>query len=127
MARFLKEEGVLLTDLIEVDRHGVFEKLGYPSLFQYTTQRLKLSESIAYAFIAVARQSRPVPKLKDAVTEGKISVSQAKRIVSVVEPSNAGMWIENAATHRQRDLERLVAKELSAPMPVCRVRPVGGD
>ena len=127
MARFLKEEGVLLTDLIEVDRHGVFEKLGYPSLFQYTTQRLKLSESIAYAFIGVARKSRQVPKLKEAVTEGKISVSQAKRIVSVVEPSNAEMWIENAATHRQRDLERLVAKELPAPMPVSRVRPVGGD
>jgi hypothetical protein len=101
--------------------------MGYPSLFVYCTDRLKLSESCAYAFISVARKSKTVPQLKEAVTRGTLNVSQAKRIVSVIAPSNAELWIENAAQYKQRELERLVARELPAPLPKEKVRAAGGD
>ena len=125
--RFRREEAILLDCLLEVDRERVFERLGYPSLYAYCTQRLRLSESCAYAFISVARKSKAVPLLKEAVSSGRLNVSQAKRIVSVIEPKSAELWIETAATKTQRDLERLVAAELPAPPLQERVRAVGKD
>jgi len=124
--RYLKEEALLLQAIQEVDLARTFEAFGYPSLFVYCTQRLKLSEATAYAFISVARKAASVPQLKQAVTEGVLNVSQAKRIVSVIDSSNASQWIEMAAASKQRELEREVAARLPAPAPSERVRPAGG-
>ncbi len=124
--RYLREEAALLLAIQAVDRVRVFETFGYPSLFVYCTERLKLSEATAYAFISVARKAAAVPELKQAVTEGVLNVSQAKRIVSVINESNAPQWIEKAATTKQRELEREVAARLPAPAVSERVRPAGG-
>lgn len=123
---FLRQEAILLECVQQVDRGRVFEKFGYPSLFVYCTERLRLSEATAYAFISVARKSVQVPQLSRAVSDGVLSVSQAKRIVSVVEPANVVQWIEKAATTKQRELERAVAAVLPAPALSERVKPVGG-
>ena len=99
---FLHGEGVLVDKIQLVDEHRVFEKLGFASLFSYCVDRLKLSESYCYAFISVARKAKQVPQLKEAVTQGSLTVSQAKRIVSVIKPENASAWIELAQTEKQQ-------------------------
>ncbi len=123
---YRQNEADLLGCIRDVNEGRVFEKLGYPSLYVYCTERLLLSDSVTYAFISVARKSVLVPALSEAVAEGKINVSQAKRIVSVVKPANAEKWIEKAATSKQRELEQAVAAELPAPEAGSRVRSVGG-
>jgi hypothetical protein len=125
--QFLRDEAYLLQCVQEVDRERVFEKLGFPSLFAYVTLRLKLSESTAYAVITVARKAAKVPALQKAVSSGVLNVSQAKRIASVIEPSNASLWIDKAATTKQKELEREVASRLPAPPLQERMRPVGGQ
>lgn len=125
--RFLREEARLLECIQQVDTARVFEALGFPSLFVYCTRRLRFSESLAYAFISVARKAVGVPALKQAVDQGVLNVSQARRIVSVVTPATASDWIAKAATKKQRDIEREVALSLPVTTTRARVRALGGD
>src|SRR5271156_1391299 len=75
----------------------------------------------------VTVRSREVPELKKAVEDGVLSVSQAKRIVSVIEPATASEWIERASTQTQRELEKAVSQAFPEPMPSSRMKRVGGE
>jgi hypothetical protein len=108
--QYLKAESDLIECLQLVESARVFERLGFPSLFRYCMGRLKLSESCSYALISVARASKKVPELKKAVSSGTLTLSQAKRIVSVIDSTNAADWIQTAASLPQRQLEREAAK-----------------
>jgi hypothetical protein len=72
---------------------------------------LHMSESQAGYFHRVAQRARGVPELKEALLSGKISLSQARRIVGVINDSNASEWIEAAQSLKQKELERKVAEE----------------
>lgn len=105
---FKKAEHDLLTVLEEVDSNRVFEKLGYSSLFTYVVGALKIPESYAYALINVSRKAKQIPELKLAIASGDLSVSQAKRITSVITPQNSAEWISKAQNLTQRQLEKEV-------------------
>ena len=124
---FLRNEAVLVETIQLVDEERVFERMGFSSLFSYCVERLNLSASYSYSFISVARKARLVPLLKEAVTDGTLTVSQAKRIVGVIEPANAKTWIDKAAILKQRELEREVAATLPSPAPKEKLRHVGGQ
>ena len=88
-----------------------FLQYGYPSLFQYAVGAWKLTESQAYTFISIARKSREVPELKQAIDNGTLTAGQGKRIVSVITPENKNEWIAKAAEMKQRELEKEIVKE----------------
>ena len=125
--KFRRSEADLLLNIERVDECRVWEKFAYTSLFNYCVKRLKLSESTTSAFISVSRKSKSVPALKEAVVQGTLNVHQAKRVVSIIEPSNAKAWIDKASDMKQRDLEREVAATLPSPSPKERLKPVGGE
>src|SRR5471030_155838 len=125
--KFLRSEADLLVNIQRVDEARVWEKLAYTSVFNYCTKRLRLSESTTSAFISVSRKSSTVPELKEAVVQGTLNIHQAKRIVSVIEPSNAKSWLEKASMLKQRDLEREVAATLPSPPTKGKLRAVGGE
>jgi hypothetical protein len=109
--KFREAESALLEILQLIDDKKVFRELGYSSLFTYAINALKLSESQAYAFIAVSRKAKQIPELKIAIQQGELTVSEAKRITSVITPQNKNTWIEKAKNLTQRDLEIEVVKE----------------
>jgi hypothetical protein len=121
---FRKSESMLLESIIKVERHRVFEKMSFPSVFKYCVEALRLTEGHSYALIGVARKSREVPELKSLIDEGKLHVSNARRIVSVITPENKEVWLEKATTLSQRNLEREVVKENPKALPKERIRPV---
>ena len=108
---YRKLEAELLEILIQMEKSKAFKTLGYPSLFQYATLSLKLSEANSYNFITIARKSIEVPELQRQVVEGSLSVSQAKRVVPVINQTNQDSWISKAITLPQKKLEKLVAAE----------------
>ena len=122
---FKKSDAELLGVLIEVDESREFEKQGYTSLFLYCTQCLKLSESHSQALSSVAKKSREVPELKAKIDQGEIHLSNARRIVSVLNSKNQEVWLSKASSLSQRDLEREVVKD--HPLAAAcneRIRPV---
>jgi hypothetical protein len=106
-----KYEVELLEILEGIDRRKGFMEFGYSSLFQYVVEELGLSEARAYNFISVTRKSREVPALVESIKKGKLSVSKARKISSVLTKSNQDIWITKAEVLSQKLLEREVAKE----------------
>jgi len=107
--RYRGEEQKLISVLQEIEAKRVFKTMGYGSMHEYCVGRLKLSDSRAYELINVSRTCTLVPKVKAAIEAGVVSISAVKRIGKVITQENADLWIEQAATLRQKDLERAVA------------------
>ncbi len=109
-SRYKKAESELLDILDQLDRHRVYLKHGHSSLFLYVVRELGLSESMAYLLITVSRKARQVPELKTLIASGAMTLSNARRITSVLTPQNKAEWLEKATTLTQKQLEKEVAK-----------------
>ncbi len=128
LARTYREsESALLDVLIDLQKRNGFFELSYPSLFIYCTSALKLSEAQACYFSKVAKKSQEVPQLKQAIENGILSLSQARRVVPVITVANSQDWIDKAATLPQRELEREVCAVNPKAMPRENVRIVSKD
>ena len=106
---YKRVEVELMEVLQKIDATCEFRELGFGSLFEYVVQGLKLTEAQSYSLITVARKAKQVPELQFAVESGKISVSQAKRIVPVINEQNATDWIKKVQSLPQRIIEKEVA------------------
>lgn len=108
---YLSCEPMLLETLMGMAEENLFVRLGYTGMWDFLVKEIRMSESQASYFHRVAQRARGIPELKRAVLSGTISLSQARRIVGVIDHSNAKEWIEAARTLKQKDLERKVAEE----------------
>jgi hypothetical protein len=124
---YRKSESELLAILIKVLNHKVYFHMGYTSLFDYTVKELKLSEGTAYHFIGIAKKSKEVPEIKQAIDVGKITISNARRIVSVITPDNKDLWIEKAASLKQRELEMEIVKVHPKEFKKEIIKPIAED
>jgi len=105
-----KIEAELIRVLQQVDECKLHRKLGQPSLFMYATQILGLSESLAYAFITVARKCKQVVELQAAIDSRELSVSKAVRITSSLNAENSRELIDFARSHSSKEIDFEVAK-----------------
>ncbi len=125
--QYRKSEALLLEVLTEIDRKKAYLPLGYSSLFQYCVGALNLSESQSYAFMSVSRKSFEVPELKAAIENNEITLSNARRLVSVITPENQSGWLEKGKTLSQKELEREIVKENPHPPVMESIRPVSAE
>jgi len=107
---FRNTESDLIEVLMKIDEAKVFLALGYSSLYSYALEALDLSEANAYAFSAVAKKSKQIPELKTEIKSGNLSVSNARRVLSVITPQNKMEWIAKAAVLPKIELEKEVFK-----------------
>ncbi|MEK7357429.1 MAG: hypothetical protein AAB250_13335 [Bdellovibrionota bacterium] len=103
-------EKELVVVFYELDQFGGYRFYGAKNLYQYAMKVHKLTESTALNIINVARKSKHVPAIREAVVDGRLSVSTARKIVPVITKENADAWIELAQTEIVRDVERAVAE-----------------
>lgn len=104
-----KSDGYLLRVLEVVSEKELYLDCDLPSLYSYCTRLLQISEGIAYALIAVINRGKEVPELIAAVESGKVSLSKAKKICSVITPKNQKEWIDLARYETSRVIEKCVA------------------
>jgi len=108
--RYKKAESELIDVLEQVENHKVYLHLGCSSLFQYGVQELRLSESVVYNLIAVMRKTKEIPALKDQIQKGNITLSNARKITSVLTNENQIEWLQKASDLTQRQLEKEIVK-----------------
>ncbi len=110
VTRYKKVESDLIEILQKADDHKIYLNFNCKSLHDYTMNVLKLSESVAFNFIVVARKAKEVPELKQIIASGKLSVSKARKITSVLTKANQNEWLRMAVELPQKKLEQEVAK-----------------
>src|SRR5262249_53985260 len=103
---YLQAESELIEVLQQIDRCRCYRELGYKSLFEYSTRGLKLSESVTYNLITIARKSVEVPQLQKMIKDREISVSNARMIAPVLTVENQDSWLSKASTLSKRELEK---------------------
>ena len=108
--RYLVAEADLLEVIIEIDKEKIFEEFGLTHLTPYCVKHLGLSEDVSANFVRVARKSQQVPELKEAIDEGRLSVTKAKAIASVITAENHKAWIDKAQSLSKEKLEKEVTQ-----------------
>ena len=103
-------ETALIGIFQELEKYRTYEQYQMPSLFIYATKMLGLSEATTCMLTSVMRASIKVPELKTAIEEGKITLSNARRIAPVLGTANKSEWLEKAAALPLRKLELELAK-----------------
>jgi hypothetical protein len=127
VGRYFEVEADLIDVLQEAEQSKLYRRLDKRSLFKYATDILKLSDAVAYSFIAVARKAKEVPALKTAIAGKIISVSKANKVVAHLTSENANELIHLAATKSVREVEAEIAKRHPGISKPDRVKYINED
>ena len=121
---YKKSEGALLEILMQIDKHKAYLKLGYPSLHVYCTKALNLTDAQAYTFCGVAKKSIEVPELKAAIDNGELHLTNARRVVPIINSENKSEWLMKATELTQKELEREIKVAFPESIKPESMRPV---
>ncbi len=114
----------LLHHLNEIGRRKLHLDLGYPSLFDYCTRKLKYSSSAAGRRIAAARCVRRFPEVLALLESCELSLCTVAMIEPILNEENIANILPRVQGVPRRDVERVVC-EFRPPVSVRdRIRPV---
>ncbi len=105
----------LIAALREVDARRLYLAEGYSCMFFYCTRRLSLSEQAAYRRIEVARVSRAVPEVLDALQAGALNLTTSLLIAPHLTRDNQRELIAGASFKSKRDVERFISERFGRP------------
>lgn len=104
----------LIDALREVDARRLYLAEGYSCMFFYCTRRLHLSEQAAYRRIEVARMSRAVPQLLEALQSGALNLTTTLLLAPHLTRENHEDLISAASFRSKREVERMLAERFGA-------------
>ena len=105
----------LIVAIREVDARRLYLAEGYSCMFHYCTQRLSLSEDAAYKRIEVARASRDIPAVLDALVTGSLNLTTALLLAPHLTQDNHRDLIGAAGFKSKREVEHLIAGRFGKP------------
>jgi hypothetical protein len=101
---------ILLAYLAEFDARKLYLPAGYPSMYAYCVEELRLSEDAACNRIRAARLAQRFPALFEAVADGRLHLGAIGLLAPYLTPENADELLA-AATHRTKaEIEALLAQ-----------------
>ena len=89
---------VTIQHLDEIERRELYDKRGYPSLFEYAVRELHYSKACAWRRIMVMKLCRAVPGIPDKLRSGELNLTTASQL-------------QNAIEKRARKAARMAARE----------------
>jgi hypothetical protein len=102
----------LIAHLAEFDARELHRGAGFPSLFNYCTEVLRLSEHEAYNRIEVARTVRRFPRVLDMVAAGSLNLTTVRLLAPHLTKKNAAAEVIDRALSAL--LEALARKKFAA-------------
>jgi hypothetical protein len=105
----------LVTHLAEFEARDLHLAAGFPSLFAYCTEVLRLSEHEAYHRILAARTARKHPRILAMLRDGSLSLTTVRLIAPHLTDASAEKLLDSAAGGSKREVEELMARH--APQP----------
>ena len=109
---------VLLAHIAEFDARHLYLPAGYPSMFAYCVENLRLPEEAAYNRISVARTARAFPILFQAIAQGSLHLTSVRMLGPHLRDENVGELVK-AATHLKKvELEAMLAARFPLPEPL---------
>ena len=133
----------MLAHIAEVDARRLYLPAGYPSMYAYCVDELRLSEDAAYKRITAARTARQFPALFSALAEGRLNLSGVVLLAPHLTSGNTVELLGAVAGKSKAEIEELLARRfprsemlpMVETLPAAAARPerqlapgrVGGD
>ena len=76
---------VTIQHLDEIERRVLYDKRGYPSLFEYAVRELHYSKGSAWRRIMVMKLCRAVPGIADKLRSGELNLTTASQLQNAIE------------------------------------------
>src|SRR5574341_1312949 len=112
----------LVAHLAILDERGLHLTEGYPSLFNYCTQALHLSEHAAFGRIAAARAARRFPILLDMLAGGSLTLTTLGLLAPHLTPANRDALLTAARHKSKRQVEELLVQLHPLPAVPATIR-----
>jgi hypothetical protein len=129
LARCARDErgatALLVAHLAEMDARQLHLGAGFPSLFAYCREVLRLSESSTCNRIDVARAARRFPVILERLAEGSLSLASARLLAGHLTGENHRELIAAADGLGKRAVEEMLARRFPRPdvAPLVRKLP----
>jgi len=129
LARERATTAELLAHLAEVDARKLYVPAGYPSMFAYCVEELRLSEDVAYKRIQAARTALRFPVIFSAVAEGRLNLSGVVLLAPHLGEANADEMLAAAAGMTRAGIEEWLARRFprSELLPLVTALPADGQ
>jgi hypothetical protein len=114
----------LLAHIAEVDARKLYVPAGYPSMFEYCVEELRLSEDAAYRRIRAARAARQFPVLFAEAAGGGLHLAAICLLAPHLSRENAGELIAAAKHRKKSEIESWLAGRFPAPEERAVVRAI---
>ncbi len=111
-----KATAELIAVLAQVDRRKLYLGEGFPSLFNYCTQVLHLSEHAAYGRIEAARAVHRFPVVLGHLANGAVTLTTICLLTPLLTADNHEILLAAARHKSRREVEQLVAWRGRSPM-----------
>jgi hypothetical protein len=100
----------LLAHLAEVDARKLYAPAGYPSMFAWCVEGLRLPKDAAYKRIQAARTARRFPAIFSAVADGRLNRSGVVLLAPYLGEANADEMLAAAAGRTRAGIEEWLAR-----------------
>lgn len=128
VARLAAREREATVDLIQAlavfDARQLYLGEGFPSLFAFCTERLRLSEHEAYHRIEAARAARRFPQVLEQLRGGRLTLTTVRLLGPHLTEANCREVLAAAAGKSKREVEVLVAAMAPRPDVPASIRKV---
>lgn len=103
--------------LPEVNRRKLYEKKGFGSIFEFAKKLAGLSEEQVRLTLNLEKRLEEMPKLKELLVTGAVSVNKLARVVSIAAPENEDFLANQVQILSRTALETLVRDEKQNGFP----------
>jgi hypothetical protein len=115
-ARVLRETiAQMVVHLAEMDDRQLHLAAGFPSLYAYCVEVLRLSEDDAYDRIEVARAGRAFPQIFGMLGAGTLSLTTIQLVAPWLTADNHHELLSAAAGRSESEVQELLARRFPQP------------
>jgi 5-methylcytosine-specific restriction endonuclease McrA len=112
----------LLRYLIELDRRKAVLAMGYPSLFSFCTECLRLTKASAFRRTTAARLVARFPLVADYLLDGRLNLTTLVELRDVLDEEHLVEILDRAAGRTEDQVKELVAALRPQPAPADLLR-----
>src|SRR5271169_1943402 len=97
----------LLAAVVELDRRKAWRVDGATSMVAWLVQRCSVTAATARDWVTAAAKLQALPKISDALSQGKLSFDQVKPLVEVARPETDARLAEQASRWSAKQVREL--------------------
>ena len=106
---------VVVAHLVEFDARRLYLGAGFPSLYRYCREVLRLSEYESYHRMKAARAARKFPVILEKLADASLTLAAVRLLAPHLTPENHQELIAQASGKSKRQVEELLARLFPQP------------